>query len=145
MLPCMTTETIRATDRPSAADIELLERGIYEFNVAATGHRDGRLLAVFARDASGAIRAGLSGYTWGGCAEVKLLWVREAERHAGLGSALLREAEREARARGCTRVLLATHDFQAPAFYARHGYTVCGEMPDYPSGHSQIFLQKTLA
>jgi hypothetical protein len=41
-------------------------------------------------------------------------------------------------------IVLSTHSFQAPAFYAKHGYTVCGEVPDYPSGYAQIFLRKVL-
>jgi GNAT superfamily N-acetyltransferase len=140
----MSDEAIRATDDPAASDLEFLEERIYEFNSNKTGYRDGRHLAIFVRDAGGAIRAGLSGHTWGGCAEVKFLWVREGERRSGLGTALLRAAEREAKARGCAQIVLSTHSFQAPAFYAKHGYTPCGEVPDYPSGYAQIFLRKVL-
>ena len=135
---------MRVTDDPSAADLEFVEERINEFNSATTGYRDGRYLAIFLRDANGAIRAGLTGHTWGGCAEVKFLWVRESERRCGLGTALLRAAEAEAKARGCTQIVLGTHSFQAPAFYAKHGYTGCGEIPDYPSGYAQLFLRKVL-
>jgi len=140
----MSDDAIRVIDDPAAGDLEFLEEQINDYNCAATGYRDGRHLAIFLRDAAGAIRAGLSGHTWGGCAEVKFFWVRESERHAGLGTALLRAAEAEAKARGCTQVVLGTHSFQAPAFYAKHGYTVCGEIPDYPSGYAQLFLRKVL-
>ena len=140
----MSDEVLRVTDEPAASDLEFLEDQIAKFNGETTGYRDGRYLAIFVRDAGGAIRAGLSGHTWGGCAEVKFLWVRESERRSGLGTALLREAEREAKARGCAQIVLSTHSFQAPAFYAKHGYTVCGEAPDYPSGYAQIFLRKVL-
>jgi len=140
----MPDDAIRVIDDPDEADVAFLEDQINEFNFATTGYRDGRYLSIFLRDETGAIRAGLSGHTWGGCAEVKFLWVRENERHSGLGSALLQAAEREAKLRGCTQVVLSTHSFQAPAFYARHGYTVCGEAPDYPSGYAQIFLRKVL-
>jgi ribosomal protein S18 acetylase RimI-like enzyme len=90
------------------------------------------------------LRAGLAGHTWGGCAEIKFLWVREAERRGGLGSRLLEAAEGEARARGCMRVVLSTHSSQAPEFYRRHGYVECGRAEGYPRGHAQIFLAKTL-
>jgi len=56
----------------------------------------------------------------------------------------IRAAERAAKTRACTQIVLGTHSFQAPAFYAKHGYTVCGEAPDYPNGYAQIHLRKAL-
>lgn len=140
----MPDEPLCFEEEPAAADLAFLENQINEYNFAVTGHRDGRHLAIFLRDAHGAIRAGLSGHTWGGCAEVKFLWVCEAERRSGIGSRLLAAAEREAQARGCRQIVLGTHSFQAPAFYRKHGYTVAGEHPGYPLGGSQIFLRKSL-
>jgi ribosomal protein S18 acetylase RimI-like enzyme len=137
-------DEIRFEEEPRARDLAELEEQINEFNYATTGFRDGRSLAVFLRDASGALRAGLAGHTWGGCAEVKFLWVREAERHNGLGSRLLRAAEQEAVARGCVQLLLSTHSFQAPDFYRRLGFQECGRAEGYPRGHAQIFLMKSL-
>lgn len=138
------SEAIRFDDAPAARDLAELERCINDFNDDTTGARDGRALAAFLRGPDGALRAGLAGHTWGGCAEIKLLWVREAERRSGLGSRLLRAAEDEARARGCTRIVLSTHSFQAPGFYRRHGYAECGRVDGYPHGHAQIYLAKTL-
>ena len=138
------TEEIRCVDEPARSDVARLEDEINAFNTTATGFRDGRALAAFVRDEAGELRAGLSGHTWGGCCEIRLLWVREGERRSGLGSALLAAAEREARARGCTRVVLTTHSFQAPGFYARHGYTEYGRAQGYPRGHAQIHLVKPL-
>jgi GNAT superfamily N-acetyltransferase len=137
-------DEIRFVDEPAPADLEQLEEQIDRFNFGTTGFHDGRALAAFLRDDAGALRAGLAGHTWGGCAEIKFLWVREAERRGGLGSRLLEAAEGEARARGCMRVVLSTHSFQAPEFYRRHGYVECGRAEGYPRGHAQIFLAKTL-
>jgi GNAT superfamily N-acetyltransferase len=140
----MPDEPLRILEDSAAADIAFLENQINEHNADVTGHRDGRMLTILLRDDRGAIRAGVSGHTWGGCAEVKLLWVREAERRSGIGSRLLAAAEREARERGCRQIVLSTHSFQAPLFYKKHGYTVSGEFPGYPIGGSQIFLRKAL-
>jgi GNAT superfamily N-acetyltransferase len=131
-------------DEPRPRDLAQLEEEIYQFNFRATGFHDGRSLAAFLRDGEGRLRAGLAGHTWGGCCEIRLLWVREAERRSGLGSALLRAAEREARARGCEQVVLSTHSFQAPGFYRRHGYVEVGRADGYPRGHAQIHLRKLL-
>ncbi len=137
-------DEIRFVEEPARTDLDWLEDEIYRFNVQATGHRDGRTLAAFLRDASGALRAGLAGHTWGGCCEIRFLFLRESERRTGLGRALLGAAEREAAARGCDRIFLSTHSFQAPDFYRRYGYAELGRADGYPHGHAQIYLSKRL-
>jgi ribosomal protein S18 acetylase RimI-like enzyme len=133
------------SDDASSRDLDLLERRLYEFNCEATGFRDGRRLVVWLRDSAGRIQAGLSGHTWGGACEVRILWVDASRRHSGIGTRLLRAAEEEARARGCSKIFLSTHGFQAPDFYRRLGYVRVGEFLDYPRGSSQIFLEKPLS
>lgn len=124
---------------------EQLDEEISAFNAAASGHDDARLLSVAVRGGGGDLRAGLYGWTWGGCGYVDLLWVREDERGSGLGARLLAAAEAEIRRRGCDRVVLSTHTFQAPGFYARLGYAECGRTPGYPHGHDDIHLIKQLS
>jgi hypothetical protein len=41
-------------------------------------------------------------------------------------------------------VVLSTHSFQAPGFYARFGYVECGRARGYPRGHHQIYLVNSL-
>lgn len=123
---------------------ERLNQEISAFNVAATGLADGVLLGIAVREDGGALRAGVSGWTWGGCGYIEFLWVREDQRGRGLGSGLLAAAEREIARRGCGQVALSTHSFQAPGFYARLGYQECGRTPAYPRGHDQIHLVKRL-
>jgi len=121
-----------------------LDQEIYAFNVDATGLDDGRLLSVKARAGDGSLAGGLSGWTWGSCLYVDLLWVRADQRGCGLGSRLLDAAEQEARARGCIVVSLSTHSFQAPGFYLARGYVEVGRTEGYPLGHSQLHLRKDL-
>ena len=132
-------------DEASPGDLQFLEEQINEFNVATTGIQDARGLVILLRDADRTIYAGLSGHTWGGVAEVRFLWIDERRRHAGIGSRLLRAAEDEARTRGCRKMVLSTHSFQAPDFYCKHGYVVVGEFSEYPQGHRSIFLEKLLS
>ena len=140
----MTVARLEIRERIDAQDHEFLSEQINAYNVEATGITDGRLLAILVRGEHGAIIAGLNGWTWGGCLFVEFLWVRADLRHTGYGSRLLAAAEAEAIARGCQVATLCTHDFQAPGFYRKHGYTVCGAIDDYPRGHQSIFLKKAL-
>lgn len=123
---------------------ERLDQEINAFNATATGYHDARLLSIAARADDGDLCAGLYGWTWGGCGYIELLWVRGDQRGNGLGSKLLAAAEDEIRRRGCDRVALDTHSFQAPSFYARLGYAECGRTPGYPHGHDSIHLVKWL-
>lgn len=142
----MTTDLprIEMTDEPSHDDIRYLDDRLYEFNAARTGMADGRLLALLARDRQGRIVGGLYGWTWGGCCEIKILWVHENWRGRRLGTRLLTEAESEARMRGAVQILLDTHSFQAPRFYERFGFEVVGSIGDCPKGYEKIFMRKRL-
>jgi GNAT superfamily N-acetyltransferase len=131
-------------DEPDAADVRALEDGLYRENVRQTGRDDGRWLAIFVRDAEGRITAGVSGWTWAGWLKVNNLWVRPDHRHKGQGRELLRAAETEAKARGCTRATLETYSFQAPRFYERLGYEIVGAIDEMPAGHKHYVLVKEL-
>jgi ribosomal protein S18 acetylase RimI-like enzyme len=121
-----------------------LEDRMYAYNVERTGIDDGRMLALVVRDANGRCVAGALGHTWGGTCEIKTLWVDAPLRHSGLGRALMLRAIAEAERRGCTQVLLSTHSFQAPGFYAKLGFSEVSRVENYPRGHAQILLVKAL-
>ena len=118
---------------PTADEVQYLEDRIYEFNSAKTRITDGEWLALFIRDE-----------TWGGCLEIRQLWVEESRRSQGLGTRLLEAAEREGRMRGCEQIVLMTFSFQAPAFYAKRGFEVVATLDDHPRGHRNLLLRKRL-
>jgi GNAT superfamily N-acetyltransferase len=131
-------------NEPTPDDVQYLEDRIYEFNAAATGITDGEWLAIFVRDNDNRIIAGICGNTWGGCAEIRQFWVEQSRRKQGLGTTLLIAAEQEALRRGCRQMLLMTFSFQAPAFYARHGFEVVAAVEDHPRGHKNMLMRKLL-
>ncbi len=53
-------------------------------------------------------------------------------------------AEAEARARGCSHVMLTTYSFQARGCYEKEGYRVVGEMTGYPPGAMYCWMRKDL-
>ena len=138
-----TSEFVVTTD-PAPDMVQYLEDRLYEFNSSITGITDGKWLAIFVRDERDRVVAGICGNTWGGCLEIRQLWVEETQRKKGLGTRLLGAAEKEARLRGCTQILLMTFSFQAPAFYARHGFEVVATLDDHPHGHPNLLMRKRL-
>jgi GNAT superfamily N-acetyltransferase len=129
----------------SVALVEEIEDRLYAFNAAMTGVDDGQTLALTVRDAAGRVTAAALGHTWGGTCELKTVWVDEPLRRGGVGRALLLRAIAEAEARGCTRLFLATHSFQAPGFYAKLGFRELFRLGEYPRGHAQIWLVRELS
>ena len=78
-------------------------------------------------------------------ADLDILWVEETYRNQGIGSALIREAERAAREKGCRFMTLGTFDFQARPLYEKFGFAVCGIIEDCPTkGHTHYDMIKRL-
>ena len=63
-------------------------------------------------------------------------------RGRGLGSALVRTAEAEARTIGCVGMQVDTFSFQAQPFYERLGFTVFGVQENFPPGYRCVYLRK---
>jgi ribosomal protein S18 acetylase RimI-like enzyme len=140
----MSEQEIRSEPWDAALSGDLEDR-IYAFNVEQTGIDDGRMLALVVRGANGRAVAAALGHTWGGTCELKTVWVDAPLRRRGVGRALVLRAIAEAQARGCHQLLLATHEFQAPGFYAKLGFRELFRLDDYPSGHAEIWLLRALA
>ncbi|QGN45584.1 GNAT family N-acetyltransferase [Micromonospora sp. WMMC415] len=129
------------------ADKELEERLSAEltaFNNRATGAADETDMSVRVTDADGELVAGLTGWSWGDCAGINMVWVREDRRSEGWGGRLLRAAEEEARRRGCTQMSVSSFSFQAPEFYRRHGYLDTGRREGIPGGNVDHHFWKSL-
>jgi GNAT superfamily N-acetyltransferase len=137
------TDLVVAPEDLTPGDVAYLEDQIYEFNSSATGIAGGEWLAFVVRDQD-RIVGGICGNTWGGVCEVRQFWVDPSRRSRGLGSALFIAAEREARRRGCTQIVLMTFSFQAPEFYARRGLEVVAAIDDHPHGHRNLLMRKRL-
>jgi Acetyltransferases len=73
-----------------------------------------------------------------------VLWVSESYRGQNIASRLLEEIEVEAQKAGCAFAHLTTYSFQAPLFYQKQGYAICGEIDGFPDGIKLFILKKQL-
>ncbi len=134
------------TDSPMPADLAVISDALDRFNTERTGIDDRRPLAVLVRDPrTHQVIGGLTGRTSLGLFFVDLFFLPPGLRGSGLGGEILRQAENEARARGCRSAVLYTITFQAPGFYRKQGWRLLAEVPCDPPGASRVFMTKELA
>lgn len=137
--------TLELTDAPDPSAARIVDDGLTEYNRQQAGYVDSRPLAVLARDPkSGEVLGGLLGRTTLGLFFLDLFYLPDTVRGDGLGSGILAMAEQEAIRRGCTAAALFTIHFQAPGFYARHGWREVGRIECDPPGHTRICMSKRL-
>ena len=129
-------------------DEELIDGKLTEINHAVVPPREGteeEELVFKIENGEGTVIAGCNvGIDNWQFAILDILWVDEKYRGQGLGSALIREAEKAARERNCYAMLLGTYDFQALPLYKKHGYMLCATIKDWPKGHESYTLMKRL-
>ena len=101
-------------------------------------------LNLYVEDDSGELMAGLVAETFGNWLEIEYLFVKEDLRGQGIGSQLLQRAESEAKKRNCRFAFVNTFQFQAPAFYQKHGYKEVFTLKDYPYTGQRHYYQKDL-
>lgn len=134
------------TDAPSPEARGPLDAGLDAFDAGRGAAPDRVPLAVLVHDpATGRVLGGLWGRTEWGLPPIGSLVLPELLRGRGMGGRLLGVAEAEARRRGCTWVSVETQTWQAPGFYARHGYEEFGRVPLGVPGQTRLYLRKRLA
>jgi GNAT superfamily N-acetyltransferase len=122
-----------------------LDAELNSYNRAVSGVHEQSGLSVRIGDEAGELVGGLTGWTWGTCAGISLVWVREDARARGTGGRLLAAAEQVARERGCHQIVVSSFTFQAPGFYERHGFVETGRTEGVPvDGAADVHLAKQL-
>lgn len=140
------TPKLLLTDAPGKAAEAIIDSGLAHYNEEQAGYRDACDLAVLVTDpGDGRALGGLLGRTSLGLLFIDLFYLPPDLRQAGIGGRMLRMAEEEAVRRGCISGVLFTISFQAPDFYARHGWQEIGRVPCLPAGTSRVVMTKRLA
>lgn len=131
---------------------EFLHAQIREYNNRQSLHhrqvrRPGAVkpLHVMLRDETGQVIGGLSAHTYWDWLEIDDFFVPDEWRGKGIGTSLLQTAEKIAVSRGVKHCFLSTFEFQARAFYEKHGYSVAGKLEGYPPGSTFFWMRKDLA
>jgi GNAT superfamily N-acetyltransferase len=136
--------TVVSEESPTAEDLDVVRRGLGQFNRDTGGLANYQDLTLFIRDVTGQNVGGLLGFTIGTWLHIEIVWVNEKIRRNGHGAHLLQRAEEEAVARGCRVADLTTFDFQAPRFYEKQGYEGFAELSQVGSEHTVHFFRKYL-
>jgi GNAT superfamily N-acetyltransferase len=141
----MTEPVLTLTDQPTDSDEKIIASGLADYNAMKAGYRDWRPPAALLRDPdTGETLGGMIGRTSYGLLFIDLVYLPETMRGQDIGGALLRMMEDEGARRGCQSAFLFTITYQAPGFYARHGWTEFGRIACDPPGTARVFMTKTL-
>lgn len=141
----MSEPILTLTDQPTDTDENVIQGGLADYNALKTGYRDWRPLAALLRDPdTGETLGGMIGRTSYGLLFIDLVYLPETMRGHDIGSRLLQMMEEEGARRGCKSAFLLTITYQAPGFYARHGWTEFGRIACNPPGTARVFMTKSL-
>lgn len=134
---------IELANTASEPEIARIRDGLAEFNRSRIPDKAHAPL-VLTLSAEAEFLGGLIGYLAYGWLFVETLWVAEPARGQGQGRRLMIAVEDEAKRRGVRNAWLDTFSFQARDFYERVGYSIFGELEDFPPGHRRYFMRKAL-
>ncbi|TWD76121.1 acetyltransferase (GNAT) family protein [Variovorax beijingensis] len=123
-----------------------LGRKLRHYNYGFVGeYPEQQYIRLNARDGNARLLGGLRGFVFLYWLNIEVLFVEADVRGLGLGSRLLAEAERQAIELGVTNAKLETFEWQAPAFYQKHGYEEYARVDGYAPGFYLASMKKSLA
>ncbi|BCL73330.1 GCN5-related N-acetyltransferase [Vibrio nigripulchritudo ATCC 27043] len=136
---------IEVTYHPDKQDLESIYQALREFNEPYFPDLDEKVLALFIRDHQHRVVGGIAAHLFYDSLHIHRIWIDANYRRKGIGTKLLKTAEREARKMQVKKIFLDTYNFQAPEFYQKHEYQEVGRYQGYPKdGTDKIFYKKTL-
>jgi GNAT superfamily N-acetyltransferase len=136
--------TLSITDVADEEIRKAIVAPLVEYNASQAGPSQNRPIVVLVKNGEGEVVGGLWGHTGYEWLFTQLLVVPPNLRGRGVGTEIMKIAEREAVNRGCRGAWLDTFEFQARGFYERIGYECFGELPNYPQSFSRYFMKKSL-
>ncbi len=129
----------------SEEDAGIITEAIIAFcrNVLPEGHEYITLSKKLVDTDGDLVAAIICGVDEDDTADLDGIWVEEKYRRQGIGSLLVSEFEREAKENGAYVILTQGCDWVS-GFFLQNGFTVRGELEDYPKGHTAYELEKRI-
>ena len=133
-----------APENTSQVSDQILNK-LITHNVSVSDIKNEESIVLAATTNDEGLIGGVSATLWGGCLEIKYIWVSEELRGSGLGRQLLKKLESVVKAKGCRKIIVDTYSFQAPEFYAKQGYEKYQTIEGYSDGTvAKHFFRKDL-
>lgn len=130
--------------RAETPNWEIVGGGINEFNTQQAGPENSHMICYMLQNEEGASLGGIIAMVHWEWLYINLMWINDEFRGQGYGSQLMEVAEAEGIQHGAKHAYLDTFTFQAPGFYEKLGYSIVGELPDFPEGHTRFYMKKEL-
>lgn len=134
--------TLAVSDSIDPADEKLLFDALNADAKEKKGMDPIRTFSIVCQDTKQKKIAGLCGITIYGCLYSDMLWVDPSYRNQGLGTKLMKEAEKIALSRGCIFATVQTMDWEALGFYQKLGYEIELVREGYLNGSKMFMLRK---
>ncbi len=129
-------------ENPDHLEVDKLRAALRAFNQNIAGEFSYDSSYITVEDPTGELIGGIYGnFAWNWL-YIDLLWVHPDYRGKGIGLKLMSAIEKEAHKKDIYSYHLSTASFQAPVFYQKLGYQICGEITDLPPGYTTYFLKK---
>ena len=128
----------------SEGDAEAVENGIQTYSESYEPKYEKVDYSKKLADKDGSFAAGvIADVDRGAYGFVSALFVEEPLRRQGLGTYLLKEAEKLAKEKGASMILTNAGDWNVD-FFRKNGYLLRGELKDVPRGHNCYELYKNV-
>ena len=125
-------------------DAEVIEKGLDTYSKAYVHESETVDFCKKLVDNEGSFTAGVIADTEkGDIGSIVALFVEEPLRRKGLGTYLLKEAEKFAKENGASMVFTNAGDWNV-GFFKKNGYLIRGELKDVPKGHDCYELYKMI-
>ena len=136
--------TLSYESNPIQDDVEVLGKGIMEYDKKKKEMKQLDFFAFFLRDENDQIIGGCNGDDMYGCLFIAQLWVAENLRGKGRGTQLMEAAEKLAKKSGCHFIAVNAMDWHPIGFYKKLGFYVEFERRGFDKDSIFYFLRKDL-
>ena len=128
---------------PDASDDKVIRNGIVDFNSKIIKEKSSHF-SLFAKDGDQIIGGAL---IWGhsDALYIDVLWCNEQYRKQGIGTKIITMIDDVAKNKRLPKIFVDTYEFQAQAFYEKHGFYCIGTIPKFLKDYDRIFMRKDIS